>query len=223
MRRITRRLSPAMTVGVTVLLMVLGGVAFASIPDSHGVIHACYQKQGGVLRVINSAKRGHAGRCGRSEVSLTFNQRGRRGLRGAQGTQGIQGPQGPAGPLTTTLPRGQTLRGWFNFDTVAANAGDINGGNISFGFSLASAPAVQIIPVGGPSTAQCPGSVASPSAASGNLCLYESTLFNVSMVNTCGASACTGTNSSDPFGAEVFVHATAAGRFYVDGTWAVTG
>lgn len=226
MGRITRRLTPAMAVGGIALLLALGGVAFAAIPDSHGVIHACYQKDGGPLRVIDSAKRGFAGRCHRSEVSLTFNQRGRRGLRGRQGIQGTQGPQGnpgPAGPLTTTLPSGQTLRGWFNFDTVAAAADQISGGNISFGFALGRAPTVQIIPVGGPSTAQCPGSVASPSAASGNLCVYESSLSNVSAVFLCGASTCSATPTSDPFGSEVFVHATAAGRFFVDGTWAVTG
>ena len=230
MRSIIRyRPAPALAVAGIAVLFAVGGVALASIPDRSGVIHACYQKSGGVLRVINTAKRGFAAHCGKCERALAFNQRGRQGLRGSQGPQGVpgshgpKGDQGPAGPLTTTVPSGQTLRGWFNFDTVAASANQINGGSIPFGFAVATAPTVQIIPVAGPTTAQCAGSVANPTAAPGFLCVYESSLTNVSSFVLCSSAKCSSTTpTADPFGAEVFVNATAAGRFFVDGTWAVT-
>jgi hypothetical protein len=124
------------------------------------------------------------------------------------------GPRGPAGPITGALPAGVTLKGWFNLDTVAAAPAQFNGGSISFGLSVAAAPIVTIIPVGGPATGLCPGSVAAPTAARGYLCLYES-----STQNNAGFAA-VGTNA---VGTELFIHSTAAGRFFVDGTWAVTG
>jgi hypothetical protein len=136
------------------------------------------------------------------------------GPRGPKGVAGATGSTGPAGPITGTLPTGVTLKGWFNLDTVAAGSGQFNGGSISFGLSLAATPTATIIPVGGSPTAECPGSFAAPSATHGNLCLYESTIANSSGFATIGTNA---------VGTELFIHSAAAGRFYVDGTWAVTG
>ena len=65
--------------------LVFGAVAFASIPDANGVIHTCYGKSGGTLRVIDATNTS----CGGNETSLNFNQ---------QGPAGAQGPAGPAGP-----------------------------------------------------------------------------------------------------------------------------
>ena len=58
--------------------LVVAGVAYASIPDGSGVIHACYDARG-ALRVIDSATT----TCAKNETSLTWNQ---------------AGPPGPAGP-----------------------------------------------------------------------------------------------------------------------------
>jgi hypothetical protein len=144
-------------------------------------------------------------------------------VQGKQGKQGTRGPVGPAGPLTTTLPHNQSLRGWLDFDTVASGANQVQGGSISFALQTASAPTVQIIPVGGAKTAACGGSVAHPSAAAGFMCVYESTQSNVASVDICSSAGCTATPSADPFGAEVSVHSAGTGRFSLDGTWAVTG
>jgi hypothetical protein len=234
-----RRPSASLVVAFAALFVSLAGVGYAAtggIPGSNGVIHSCYQKSHGALRVVPAGRR-----CRRSEKSLAFNQRGQQGPRGFQGArglqgkqgkqgvagkqgkQGVQGPIGPAGPLTTTLPHGQTLRGWLNIDTVAAGANQIDGGSISFALQTASAPTVQIVPVGGPTTAACAGSVAHPSAAAGFMCVYESTQSNVASVDICSSGGCGATPGADPFGAEVSVHSAAAGRFTLDGTWAVTG
>ena len=64
-------------------LLVVGGIAYATIPDAGGVIHACYQKNQGTLRVIDTDK---AQTCASSESPLNWSQTGQ------------QGPPGPTGP-----------------------------------------------------------------------------------------------------------------------------
>lgn len=66
------------------LMMVLtagmaGGIAYASIPDPAGVIHGCYQKSNGNLRVIDTQA---GGKCGSTENPLGWNQTGPAGPRG---------------------------------------------------------------------------------------------------------------------------------------------
>jgi hypothetical protein len=78
-----------------------GGIAYATIPGSNGVIHACY-KASGQLRVIDS------GSCGSGETALTWNQ---------------SGPPGPPGPpggpaLVAVITKDGTLQS----GTAAASA-----------------------------------------------------------------------------------------------------
>jgi hypothetical protein len=72
----------------TIILVLTGIVAFASIPGGDGVIHGCFAKSGGAMRIID----GSVTQCKSGEISLNFNQTG------SQGIQGVQGPIGPAGP-----------------------------------------------------------------------------------------------------------------------------
>jgi hypothetical protein len=83
--------------------------AIASVPDSNGVIHACYEAPSGStvpatttgnLRIIDPS----AGQTcttypasGLTEVSIQWNQQGPQGIPGSQGPQGSQGPTGPQG------------------------------------------------------------------------------------------------------------------------------
>ena len=69
-----------------------GSIAWASIPDPNGVIHGCYQKNVGNLRVIDSS----TGTCRPSEVALNWNQTGPKGATGPAGPRGPTGPTGPA-------------------------------------------------------------------------------------------------------------------------------
>lgn len=79
------------TVGV---LLVAGGIAYATIPDSSGAIHACYKVDpkgnldgNATLRVIDpSATKPDSAACKKDEQALDWNQ------------QGVQGPPGPTGP-----------------------------------------------------------------------------------------------------------------------------
>jgi hypothetical protein len=76
------------------LLATAGGIAYATIPDTDGVIHGCYTKGGGILSVIDPA----AGQtCSSQQTPLSWNQQGPKGDPGPQGPQGLPGPQGPPG------------------------------------------------------------------------------------------------------------------------------
>ena len=62
------------------LLLVGGGVAWATIPNDGGVINACYARSGGSLRVIDAS----VTNCKSTETALSWNQQG------AQGPQGVR-------------------------------------------------------------------------------------------------------------------------------------
>jgi hypothetical protein len=67
---------------------------FASIPDANGVLHGCYTKSTGTIRVIDDS----VTTCKSGETSMSWNIAGPQGPQGAPGTAGTQGPAGPAGP-----------------------------------------------------------------------------------------------------------------------------
>jgi Collagen triple helix repeat (20 copies) len=75
-------------------LALAAGVAYATIPDNQGVIHACYKIDNGQLRVVDTDG---GGSCGPSESALAWNQTGPPGAPGPQGPKGDQGPQGAQG------------------------------------------------------------------------------------------------------------------------------
>lgn len=84
------------------LLGLSAGIAYASIPDSGGVIHGCYKPQGNgsnaALGVIDTALSG--GHCPTGDTALNWNQTGPQGPQGPTGATGATGPQGAAGPST---------------------------------------------------------------------------------------------------------------------------
>src|SRR4051794_19369748 len=98
------RMSPAVLVAVAAGTGGLGGVARGTIPDSGGVIRACYQKNHGDLRVIDTAK----DKCNPSEIALSWNQTGPTGPKGDTGPTGPTGPKGDTGPTGPTGPKGDT-------------------------------------------------------------------------------------------------------------------
>src|SRR5262245_24355766 len=88
-----RHLSPILVA----LFLAIGVAAWATIPDSDGVIHACLNKSTGALRVVDPETTS----CRTSEVALEWSQLGPEGPEGPEGPpgpQGVPGPQGPAGP-----------------------------------------------------------------------------------------------------------------------------
>ena len=71
------RPSPGTAIGLVALIVALGGVAYATIPDSSGTIHGCFNNVNGNLRVVESASD-----CRNNETAIDWNQ---------------QGPPGPPG------------------------------------------------------------------------------------------------------------------------------
>jgi hypothetical protein len=98
-----RRPSPALVLGTLVALAALGGVAWASIPSTNGIIYGCYNKRSGVLRVINTSVRQ---RCRRRESALNWEEVGPQGKRGATGPKGATGSRGQTGQTGQTGPEG---------------------------------------------------------------------------------------------------------------------
>jgi hypothetical protein len=109
----------AVIVAISVIA-VSGGLAWAGIPDPNGEIHACYQKEHGALRVVDSATTS----CRTQEVPLSWSQAG---SPGPAGPQGLPGPPGPAGPEG---PAGQGAK------TIAGFVYGVDGSAVGFGFTV---------------------------------------------------------------------------------------
>src|SRR5213594_597843 len=90
---------------VGVLGVFIGGTgaifASALIPGSDGVIHGCYQRIAGILRVVADPSE-----CHDSEVAIWWNQVGPQGPIGATGASGATGATGETGASGATGPAG---------------------------------------------------------------------------------------------------------------------
>ena len=80
-------------IAIAVGAFAVGGVAFAAIPDSGGVIHGCYLKNVGLLRVIDTTK----DHCTSLETAIQWSQTEPQGPIGPAGPKGATGLPGPAG------------------------------------------------------------------------------------------------------------------------------
>lgn len=145
--------SPVQRVVLTVVaafvtLVVGGGIAYATIPDSNGVIHGCMNKGSGILRVIDDA----VSPCSAGETPLSWNAQGPKGDQGdagppgpagpqgepgPQGPTGPTGPQGPAGPTNLVIREGPTSDPG-GTSVASCNAGEraTGGGGSAFGAAL---------------------------------------------------------------------------------------
>jgi Collagen triple helix repeat (20 copies) len=129
-------------------LALAGGIAYATIPDSGGVIHTCFKpsdatKIGGAALSVVDSEGGAI--CKAGDTALTFNQQGPagpqgpegpRGPAGPQGTEGPAGPQGPAGPPGPQGPPGPSGLPMYHYVLNPANYA----GYWSFGYNDGSGP-----------------------------------------------------------------------------------
>lgn len=117
---------------------------------------------------------------------------------------------------STELVRGNVM---IVFSATAG--GQVGGSEISLGSTFSAAPAIHVIPVGGVPPAGCSGTATAPNADPGHLCIFGSLLSNAGAPNTCkvSTSACFGA-ATDPWGASIFINATAAGTAQYFATWA---
>jgi hypothetical protein len=92
--------SPVAVIAALVVALLAAGVAWATIPDGKGIIHACYSTSDKSLRVIDT------GACGKGEASVSWSQNAVQGLQGSQGPQGQKGDTGPQGLPGLTRAKG---------------------------------------------------------------------------------------------------------------------
>ncbi|MGD0167753.1 MAG: hypothetical protein ABSC51_10795 [Gaiellaceae bacterium] len=105
-RKATLRRRLVLMVGVATAMLAGVGVAWASIPDSNGVIHACMLKNVGTIRLIDTSlgSKSLLGHCTSLETEISWNQWGT----GAPGPVGPPGPKGEKGDTGATGPKGET-------------------------------------------------------------------------------------------------------------------
>lgn len=89
-----------------VFAAVAAGVSYASVPDSSGVIHACYRTSSGNIGSIRIIETDKGQKCNSHESAITWNRTGPQGAQGSQGLQGPAGPQGPKGDAGAAGPQG---------------------------------------------------------------------------------------------------------------------
>src|SRR5262245_17200612 len=75
--------------GAVVVGVLVGGIAYAAIPGTDGMIHGCYDKTG-ALRVSDKG-------CARGEKAISWDQHGTGGA-GTSGPTGARGASGGSGP-----------------------------------------------------------------------------------------------------------------------------
>ncbi|MDQ1687241.1 MAG: hypothetical protein QOK42_216 [Frankiaceae bacterium] len=110
MRNTKRATVVAMGAGVAMLGAV--ALSWAQIPGPDGVIHSCYTRSSGAIRILDSTQT-----CSSKETSLNWNQsgpvgptgpKGDAGATGASGTAGTPGAAGTPGPAGPAGPKGDT-------------------------------------------------------------------------------------------------------------------
>ena len=97
-------------IGAAVLLVAAAQAGTAVTPTAvpaSGVINACYQKEEGMLRLINEGQS-----CRTSEVPVAWNIQGFQGIQGIQGIRGPQGIPGIVGLEGKSCPAGTAVTGF---------------------------------------------------------------------------------------------------------------
>jgi hypothetical protein len=206
------RLSYANVVATLALFLALCGGSYAALKLPKNSVGSKQLKKNSVTSA--KVKAG-------SLLTSDFKSSQRKALVGPRGPQGETGATGPAGTVSGTLPSKATLRGVFNVDFIAAAAGQIAGGQLSFPMRLPGVPTVQFLAEGAPATVSCPGSAMDPQAVPGHLCVYANVFQNSSSLAVCNQE-CVPSPSADREGALLYLHAAAAGRAFASGAWAVT-
>ncbi len=166
--------------------LAVAGVAYATIPDGNGVIHGCYAKSGGSLRVIDAS----VTNCKSTETSLDWNVQGPAGPQGPQGPQGLQGDPGPTGPQGPAGPAGPS---------GTSHAYAATGGQANYGFSPVKVQSLSL--PAGTYLVWATGTVSDSNMGTGHDCTLVSggtTLQEEKVTTSLGAYAATAISFSAP-------------------------
>jgi hypothetical protein len=214
-----RKPSPALMVAIVALVVACAGTAIAA-----NLITSSEIKNGTIKKQDLSAK---------LKKSLQ-GKRGPQGPPGEKGEQGDQGPPGPSGLSGGTIPSGTTITGGWGGRYIAALEGSqTNSYLLTYSFPL-PAPVrltdsqVQFgggtaAPVGDADPA-CTGSVASPTAPAGKVCIYSNdSARDNSTLTGFKLSAAQANTDADAYGFTVrMVNVSTPGTMRAEGTWAYT-
>jgi Collagen triple helix repeat (20 copies) len=230
-----KRLRPSITyanvvASIALFLALCGGAYAASqLPKNSvgstqlkkGAVTAAKVKPGSLLASSFKAGQLPAGPQG------ARGEQGPRGAQGKEGTPGKEGEQGKTGPPGSpwtigVLPSGASMQGAFTIATTVTTLQERVGTQISFGIPLASAPTANFIYAGDTPPAACPGTVAVPKAAPGNLCIYEGMRGNIELEGVEDPVTGATNGTARAFGASVVGISTAIGDVNSSGSWAVT-
>ena len=183
------------------LFFALGGTAIAA---RHYLITSTRQIKPSVLKALkgNRVSTGPQG------------PQGLQGLAGTPGAAGGKGERGEPGPMLAALPSGSTERGSYGFAGTRAKGGFAPGTVTSYPIPLSFTPTIYVIKVSGSPTANCPGSVESPTAVAGSLCIYEERETTELDAENHPANG--------HFGFLAFTEAAEGANYELYGTWAVT-
>lgn len=151
MRRSPKHLAPkrpshfsirAAVIGTVLVASIIGGVSYAAIPDSSGVIHGCFMnRRPHTLSVINTAK--HPS-CPWGTTAISWSQTGPAGPTGAPGAPGVSGNTILNGTSVPSSAVGNN--GDFYIDTATmALYGPESGGVWPSGVSLSGATNYQLL------------------------------------------------------------------------------
>jgi hypothetical protein len=227
-------MSPSITWRGVAVLAAATFTLFAALATASqagaATYYACVKRNGSAH--VYTKKR----RCRRGEKLLSWNNmrpagrngrngtNGETGTNGRNGTNGADGETGAPGGFFGVLPSGEMMTGTF------ASQGDRVGHQyrtaVSFMLSLPVAPTgeqIHYIKVGEPVPPGCGGTVESPVALPGNLCIFE----GVSVGNEANRGEVNPINDEAPnismpvFGFGVYASCEAIACFN-EGAWAVT-
>lgn len=223
----------------TIVAFILGlAVATATTATATTLISGKNIKDGSISsKDLSSYVRAQLAKAGKAGPAGRAGEQGVRGPEGSAGVTGAQGPAGPQGLLADTLPVGKTLTGMFTVSGYGSQPLDISkpynvidfdrgATDISFGVRLPNAPQGHFIRWDDPTKPpECPGTAANPTAAPGNLCVYEDGAQNVAPGrDLCDLATCVrgGGKGVSIYGSTISVAAVTGGQFDSAGTWAVT-
>ena len=204
---VRRNLTPPTALAVVALVFAMSGGAVAAKNYATGSAEA------------SKSKRGPKGPRGKQGPEGPQGPKGDTGERGAVGPVGPQGPKGNTGDPWTAggfLPSGVTIGGTW-VAGIGPSPGPVGAGAapISFGLPLKGLPVVKVVKKeqeGQEHAAECPGTIFTPKAAKGVLCLYTAE-------EAAGMTFQSATPS--PYGAAVtFLGTPGTGS---GGVWVVTG
>lgn len=187
MKALRKRLTYTNVMISIAVFFALGGTAWAA---KHYVISSINQIAPSVQKQLKKAgptgPAGATGGTGATGATGATGSAGSAGSEGKVGPEGKTGPEGKVGPKGATGPEGvcstehctlpsKTTETGVWASNVALKEQGVQLVPISLPVPLATGAIVafKLVEEGASPTAECPGSVAAPSAAPGNLCVYE--------------------------------------------------